>query len=72
MISPIAVATRGFFNGTLGIATRGYLLPIEETVAKAQGGGFEAMIDQNRELVDTIMREDEEILVIIKAFLECL
>ena len=86
MINPLNIATGGYLGGsTLCIATSGYICPIKNIIIPIDkkssfltfGGGTPwILIDDNvqyhQELNRQIIREDEEILIIIKAFLATL
>ena len=79
MVSPIAVATHGTLNSPLSVAAARGRLTIEALVAEEVRGGSSdpARIAQTiaPRVVDPVlraklMREDEEILAIIIAFME--
>ena len=71
----LAVATRGYFceDVPVSIATRGYFCDIVvPTVDKNIGGGDQASYELPSTLQEQRLREDEELLVLISAFMETL
>ena len=79
MVSPITVATQGTLNSPLAVAAVRGRLSLELLIAEAVHGGSSdpALIAQQiaPRVVDPVLRakllrEDEEILTIIMAFLE--
>jgi hypothetical protein len=87
MINPFHIATKGYLCGVEAIATDGYIalcgvitpevsdVPV---VRKKQGGDERytsiTYVDPQqvqRELNEQIIREEEEILIFIKAFVKC-
>jgi len=86
MISPFHIATKGYLCSTEAVATNGYIALcgqiVPETpdvpIRKKQGGAERyspvTYIDPQqvqRELNEQILREEEEILIFIKAFVKC-
>ena len=85
MINPLDVATGGYLGGnTLCIATSGYICPISDVIVPVDkkpglklGSGtpwilIDDKVEYHQKLNRQIIREDEEILIIIKAFLATL
>ena len=75
-ISPIAIATQGVLNSPLSVAAvRGHLI-IEAAAAveEARGGDSSKlrMLMPDEKLDRLLKREDEEIIAIIIAFMECI
>lgn len=72
MINPIDVVTDGYFTDSLGVATMGFFTESSEDIIElSSGGGFNVMPDQLF-MKERVKNEDEEIIILIKAFLECL
>jgi hypothetical protein len=67
MINPLCIATRGLLTGDeVAIATRGYICPGDEPATGV--GGLRSPFRINT--IEIARREDEELLVLIAAFLE--
>jgi hypothetical protein len=73
-ISPIAIATQGTLNSPLSVAAvRGHLTIADEGLEHLPGGGVAVtgpLILPDEMLERQLVREDEEILAIIIAFME--
>ena len=67
------VATRGYFTGPIGIATRGYLLPFTAKETSRSGGSANTWLSRDKtehNHFNRLMREDEEVLSVLMAFVE--
>ncbi|MGB1743061.1 MAG: hypothetical protein ACPHHR_09445 [Cycloclasticus sp.] len=68
MINPLAVATDGYLNGVLGMATSGYIvIGVFQTTTGGGGTKTRTVYAPSLDELEALRRDDEEILTIIVA-----